>query len=206
MVLLDKEKNKIGYARISDTDQNISRQIEKLNEVGCYKIYTEDLSGKDRNRPALNEMLNFIREGDIVVVTEIDRLGRSNRDLTNILNEIKAKGAMVEALNLPTLKGIEDDNLRQLINNLIIEIYKYQAEKEREDILARQRQGIEIAKKQGKYQGKPFKYSKDSPRLQHAFELFKQGLSDREVEEKTGINERTFRRYRQRAGIYRKDY
>src|SRR5699024_3800334 len=152
------------------------------------------------------KMLNFIREGDIVVVTEIDRLGRSNRDLTNILNEIKAKGAMVEALNLPTLKGIEDDNLRQLINNLIIEIYKYQAEKEREDILTRQRQEIEIAKRQGKYKGKPFKYSQDSPRLQHAFELFKQGLSDREVEEKTGINERTFRRYRQRAGIYRKDY
>lgn len=206
MVLLNKEKHKIGYARISDKDQNFARQIESLNKAGCYKIYTDDLSGKDRNRPALKEMLSFIREGDIVVVSELDRLGRNNKELTRTLDEIRIKGATIKILDLPSLRGVEDDNLRQLLQNLIIELYKYQAEKEREAILERQRQGIEIAKKQGKYKGKPFKYSKDNPRLKHAFELFKQGLSDREVEEKTGINERTFRRYRQRAGIYRKDY
>lgn len=203
---MNKEKHRIGYARVSSKDQNLERQLKALSEAGCYKLYTEKISGKDTNRPALKDMLNFIREGDIVVVTELDRLGRSNKDLTDILNEIRTKGATVEALNLPTLKGIEDDNLRQLINNLIIEIYKYQAESERQAILERQKAGIEVAKEQGKYKGKPMKYTKDSPRLNHAFELFKQGLSDREVEEKTGINERTFRRYRQRAGIYRKDY
>ena len=124
------EKHKIGYARVSDKGQNFARQIESLNEAGCYKIYTDDLSGKDRNRPALKEMLDFIREGDIVVVSELDRLGRNNKELTRTLDEIRIKGATIEILDLPSLKGVEDDNLRQLLQNLIIELYKYQAEKE----------------------------------------------------------------------------
>ena len=96
---MNKEKHKIGYARISDKDQNFARQIESLNKAGCYKIYTDDLSGKDRNRPALKEMLSFIREGDIVVVSELDRLGRNNKELTRTLDEIRIKGATIEILD-----------------------------------------------------------------------------------------------------------
>ena len=75
-------------------------------------------------------MLEYIREDDIVVVAELDRLGRNNKDLTDIMYKIQNKGATIEVLNLPSLKGIEDTNLRRLINNLIIELYKYQAESE----------------------------------------------------------------------------
>ena len=75
--------------------------------------------------------------------------------------QIQNKKATLEILNLPTTKGIEDENLRTLINNLIIEIYKYQAESERKRILERQRQGIEIAKREGKYKGRKLIFPRD---------------------------------------------
>ncbi|HEM4806930.1 TPA: recombinase family protein, partial [Streptococcus suis] len=84
-----------------------------------------------------------------------------------------------------------------------IEIYKYQAEAERVRLLERQRQGIEIAKKKGKYKGRKPLFTSGSPQLQHAFELFKSGCSDREIEDLVGINARTFRRYREKFGIKR---
>lgn len=195
---------RIGYARVSSTDQNLDRQLEALEE-SCSKIFSDKLSGKNTNRPALLEMLNFIREGDIVVVTELDRLGRSSKELTDLMNQIQQKSATLEVLNLPTLKGIEDDNLRTLINNLIIEIYKYQAESERKRILERQRQGIAIAKREGKYKGRQplFKGSEPDERLQYAFELFLSGKTDKDVQRITGINRETFRRYRNKFGIKR---
>ncbi|WP_200412047.1 recombinase family protein, partial [Virgibacillus salexigens] len=97
-------------------------------------------------RPQLQDMLTYLREGDIVVVTELDRLGRNNKELTELMNQIQQKGATLEVLNLPSMTGIEDDNLRRLINNLMIELYKYQAESERKRIRERQAQGIAIAK------------------------------------------------------------
>lgn len=99
------------------------------------------------------------------------------------------------------MNGIEDENLRRLINSLVIELYKYQAESERKKIKERQAQGIEIAKKKGKFKGRQLKFKKNDPRLKHAFDLFLNGLSDKEVEEQTGINRRTFRRYRSRYNV-----
>lgn len=99
------------------------------------------------------------------------------------------------------MNGIEDENLRRLINNLVIEIYKYQAEAERKKIKERQAQGIAIAKKKGRFKGSQPKFKENDPRLKHAFDLFLSGFSDKEVEERTGINRRTFRRYWQRYGV-----
>lgn len=194
--------SRIGYARVSSADQNLDRQIEKLQGI-CSKIFSDKVSGKNTNRPALQKMLNFIREGDIVVVTELDRLGRSSKDITDLMNEIQKKSATLEVLNLPSLRGIEDDNLRNLINNLIIEIYKYQAESERKRILERQRQGIEIAKRQGRFKGRKPLFDKPDERLQHAFDLFLSGKSDKDVQRITGINRETFRRYRIKYKIER---
>lgn len=116
------------------------------------------------------------------------------------MNRIQIKGATLEVLNLPSMNGIEDENLRRLINSLVIELYKYQVESERKKIKERQAQGIEIAKKKGKFKGRQLKLKND-PRLKHAFDLFLNGLSDKEVEEQTGINRRTFRRYRSRYNV-----
>ena len=190
---------RVGYIRVSSKEQNWDRQIENLS--GVSKVFSDKLSGGDGDRPGLSALLSFIREGDIVVVSELDRLGRNNKELTEVMSIIHSKGATIEILNLPSLSGIRDENLRQLLNNLIIEIYKYQAEEERKRILERQRQGIEIAKRKGKYKGRKPMFKRNDIKLQHAFDLFLAGHSDREVEELVGINARTFRRYREKYNV-----
>ncbi|MCE2069455.1 recombinase family protein [Streptococcus thermophilus] len=193
--------SRIGYVRVSSSDQNLDRQVENLK--GVFKVFSDKLSGKSTDRPGLKALLSFIREGDIVVVSELDRLGRNNKELTEVMSIIQSKGATIEILSLPSLSGIEDENLRRLLNNLIIELYKYQAEAERIKILERQREGIEIAKRKGRYKGRKLLFHKNDPQLQHAFKLFFEGHSDREVEQLVGINSRTFRRYREKYGIFR---
>ena len=192
---------KIGYARVSTTEQNLDRQLAALREVD--KLFCDKSSGASLNRPHLTNLLEYIREGDIVVVTELERLGRNNKDLTELIHAIHQKGATLEVLNLPSLSGIQDDNLRRLLNNLILELYKYQAQAERERIRERQQQGIEAARKKGKYKGRRALFTEKNERLNHAFSLFLSGASDREVAKLTGINERTFRRYRTKYSIKR---
>lgn len=87
------------------------------------------------------------------------------------------------------------------MNNLILELYKYQAESERKRIKERQRKGIEITKSEGRYHGRKPKYDKDSPQLQHAFKLYQDGMTDTAVSKVTGINRMTFMRYRKQYGI-----
>ena len=111
---------KIGYARVSSKEQNLDRQLQALESVS--KVFSDKVSGATTERPQLQAMLDYIREGDIVVVAELDRLGRNNKDLTEIMNIIQQKGATLEVLNLPSMSGIDDDNLRRLINNLLIEL------------------------------------------------------------------------------------
>ena len=193
---------KIGYARVSSKEQNLDRQLQALE--GVSKVFSDKLSGATTERPQLQAMLDYIREGDIVVVSELDRLGRNNKDLTDIMNAIQQKGATLEVLNLPSMSGIEDDNLRRLINNLVIELYKYQAESERKRIRERQAQGIALAKEKGKFKGRKLKFTENDPRLQLAFKLYIQGATEKDVERQTGINRRTFQRYRNKFNIHRK--
>ena len=192
---------KIGYARVSSKEQHLDRQLAALKNVD--KLFTDKLSGATTNRPELQKMLAYIREGDIVLVTELDRLGRNNQDLTKIMNTIQNKGATLDVLNLPSMTGIADPNLRQLMTNLIIELYKYQAESERKRIIERQQQGIALAKQQGKYHGRNPQYTQDDHRLQHAFKLYQAGMSDIDVARNTGIKRTTFIRYRKKFNIKR---
>ena len=148
---------KIGYARVSSKEQHLDRQLAALK--GVDKLFTDKLSGANTNRPELQKMLAYIREGDNVMVTELDRLGRNNHDLTKIMNSIQNKGATLDVLNLPSMTGIADPNLRQLMTNLIIELYKYQAESERKRIIERQQHGIALAKQEGNYHGRKPQYA-----------------------------------------------
>ena len=193
---------KIGYARVSSKEQNLDRQLQALE--GVSKVFSDKLSGATTERPQLQAMLDYIREGDIVVVSELDRLGRNNKDLTDIMNAIQQKNATLEVLNLPSMSGIEDDNLRRLINSLVIELYKYQAESERKRIKERQAQGIVLAKENGKFKGGKPKFTENDPRLQLAFKLYIEGATEKDVERQTGINRRTFQRYRKKFNIHRK--
>lgn len=182
---------------MSTVGQSLDRQTEMLKEYGVRKIFEEKQSGKDLNRQEFQKLLKFIREDDELVITSLDRLSRKSTDLTAIMTELKQKGIRLTILNLPSTQGIEDPVLRELIQNIIVELFKYQAEAEREYIRERQRQGIEIAKAKGKYKGRKLKYRLDSPKLMHAMELYYSGkYTLKEIEELTGIHRRTFYRYR----------
>lgn len=186
---------RLGYARVSSIGQNLNRQKELLKSTGVDKIFEEKESGASLdNRKELKALLNIIRFDDVLVVTELDRLSRKADDLTYIINIINEKQASLEVLSLPSTKT-DDSNLNRLINNLIIEIYKYMAESERLRIKERQKQGIELAKKQGKYKGRKKKFTKESPQLVQAFKLLDQGYSIRKASESTGINYQTLRNY-----------
>lgn len=153
---------KIGYARVSTREQNLDRQLDQLKKAGCKKIFQEKLSGKNMDRPALQNLLSFIREDDEVIVISLDRLGRSSQDITKILEKIKQKEATINILNLPSFEGITDPNLKNLLTNLVLEIQKYISEQERQTLLERQKEGIRLAKERGAYKGGVVQYSKDS--------------------------------------------
>lgn len=153
---------KIGYVRVSSKDQNLDRQIEQLKKEKCEKILTEKESGSHdnlKNRKTINEILRYIRSGDEIVVSSLDRLSQSNDDIEHIMEQIRDNGATLTILNLPTFKGIEDQNLRKLLNSLVIDIFSYQAESERKMIKERQAEGIKLAKARGIYKGKVPEYS-----------------------------------------------
>lgn len=192
---------KIGYVCVNSTGQNLDKQLMALDRFS--KIFSDRVSGQAAERPQLQAMLDYIQEDDIITVTELDCLGRSNKDLIAIMDAIQQRGATLEVLNLPSMKGVEDKNLRRLTNNLVIEIYKYQVDMERRKIQEKQQQGIKKAKEKGKFKGGKRKFQENDPRLKVAFDLFLQGCTDKEVELKTGINRRTFRRYRNLYNIHR---
>lgn len=145
---------KIGYVRCSSVDQNPARQEQLLREKGCEKVFKDMLSGKDRNRPGLQAMLDYIREGDVLYVESISRLARSTRDLLQIVEELKSKGVQFisqkESIDTSTPQG-----------KFVLTVFAALAELEREQIRQRQAEGISIAKNQGKYQGRqPIQYDK----------------------------------------------
>ena len=90
--------SKIGYARVSSKEQNLDRQLEALQSVS--KVFSDKASGQSTERPQLQAMLDYLREGDIVIVTELDRLGRNNKDLTEIMNAIQQKRGYAGSLKL----------------------------------------------------------------------------------------------------------
>ncbi len=139
----------VGYARTSTTDQKagLEAQLRDLEQAGCTKVFREEVSSVATNRPQLAAVLEWVREGDMLVVTKLDRLARSVADLVSITAALKAKGAglRILAMNLDTATPTG-----KLMLNLLGSI----AEFERELMLERQREGIAKAKGEGKYAGR----------------------------------------------------
>lgn len=157
---------KVGYARVSSKDQNEARQIKALTEAGVDEryIFIDKESGKNYERDSYQAMLKVIRKGDTVFVTSLDRLGRNytetGKQWEMITKEIGADIVVLDMEILDTRKA--NDLTGTFISDLVIKILSYVAEKERESIKRRQREGIEIAKaKGGVYQGrKPIEINK----------------------------------------------
>ncbi|RVK93389.1 recombinase family protein [Sinorhizobium meliloti] len=139
----------IGYARTSTLDQTagLEAQLRDLKAAGCVKVFQEQLSSVDTKRPELERALDYVREGDTLVVTKLDRLARSMPNLVEITGKLKAKGVELRVLALNLDTGTPTG---KLMLNLLGSI----AEFERELMLERQREGIAKAKADGKYQGR----------------------------------------------------
>ena len=139
----------VAYIRVSARDQNTARQYADFAAKGIVlgKIFEEKISGRDRSRPQLKRMLDYIREGDTVCIESLTRLGRSTRDLLNIVAEIELKGADIISLK-------EDIDTSTPQGQLMFTIFAAISQFERDCIKERQQEGIEIAKAQGKM-GRP---------------------------------------------------
>ena len=137
----------IAYIRVSTIEQNEERQIKALEVKSIDKFYIEKVSGKDTNRPKLQEMLDYVREGDTVYIHDFSRLARNVKDLLNIVEQLKNKG-----VNLISLKENLDLNspTGKLQLTMLGAIYEF----EREMLKERQAEGIAIAKAKGKYKGR----------------------------------------------------
>ena len=152
--------NIYGYARVSSKDQNEARQIIALSQFPVKKenIYIDKFSGKDFDRPKYSELIKILKEQDILVIKEIDRLGRNYEEILEqwrvITKEIKAD---IVVLDMPLLNTrTRKENLTgTFIADLVLQILSYVAETERQSIKQRQREGIEAAKKRGVKFGRP---------------------------------------------------
>lgn len=144
----DTRKTYIGYVRVSSVDQNEARQLKALEDFGqpIHKIFMDKCSGKDTNRPEFQKMMEYVRDGDIVVVCDYSRLARSSTDLLRTVKELQDKGVEIvslrERLDTTTPEG-----------RFMLTVFAGLAEFEREIMRERQKEGIAIAKAQGKFKG-----------------------------------------------------
>lgn len=138
---------KIGYVRVSTQEQNTIRQEAMMAALGVDEIYIDKASGKSTDRPQLRQMMEYVRRGDTVIVESISRFARNTRDLLELVEQLAAKGvefvSQKEAIDTSTPTG-----------KFMLTVFGAVAELERDYILQRQREGIEIAKQQGKYTGR----------------------------------------------------
>jgi DNA invertase Pin-like site-specific DNA recombinase len=148
-----------GYVRVSSDDQNEARQVERMRELGIDErhIFIDKKSGKDFEREQYRAMMAMLREGDLVCIASLDRLGRNYREMGQEWENItKVKKADILVLDMADLLDTrkKTDLTGTLISDMVVRLLSYVAEKERESIRARQAEGIAIAKAQGKYQGR----------------------------------------------------
>lgn len=140
----------VGYVRISTKEQNTARQDVLMEELGVEKIYTDKLSGKNTDRPELNKMMDFVREGDVVIVESFSRFARNTRDLLDLTATLTEKGVQFiskkESIDTSTPAG-----------KFMLTIFAALAEFERENLLERQAEGIAVAKAEGRMTGRPQK-------------------------------------------------
>lgn len=147
---------KIGYARVSTTDQNLDIQLGKLKAQGCEIIRSEKMSGASREgRGELKTVIDFLRPDDELIVARLDRLGRDTRDVLNIIHEVEQKGAFVTVLD-PYVSTQGD------MGHLVITVLGMVAQMERRFIKDRQRDGIQRAKTNGLYKGGQRRIDRDA--------------------------------------------
>ena len=176
---------KIGYVRVSTQEQNTIRQEVLMDALGVETIYIDRVSGKNTDRPELKKMMQFVRQGDTVIVESISRFARNTKDLLELVDQLSAKGvefvSQKEAIDTSTPAG-----------KFMLTVFAAVAELERDYLLQRQREGIAQAREQGKYRGRK---PKELPNLEAVIgEWERGGISATAAMKKLGVSKSAFYR------------
>lgn len=172
--------DKIGYARVSTTDQNLSSQIDALNKFGCIRIFTDKISGKKFERDGLSDCMDYLRPGDTLVIYRLDRLGRSLLQMINLCARLEERQIKFVSLqdNLDTMTAIGRFTLHVLAS---LSEYNHNM------ILEGNRAGIEAAKKRGVRFGRQKGVKMKKPKKEAVIQLYKAGTAVQQIMEITGI-------------------
>jgi DNA invertase Pin-like site-specific DNA recombinase len=174
----------VGYARTSTADQKagMESQIRDLKQAQCERIFSEELSSVATKRPVLDECLSYLRDGDTLVATKIDRLARSTADLLNMVQKLQDRNIALRFLSNPEL------NTDSPNGKLMITVLGAIAQFERELMLERQREGIAKAKAEGKYKGRAPTARRQQ---QQIIDLRAKGMTGEQVAKELGISRRS---------------
>ncbi|WP_312825880.1 recombinase family protein [Epilithonimonas sp.] len=181
---------KFGYARVSTKDQNLNLQIEALEKAGCEKIFNEKISGSTKNRPELDKMIAHLRKDDVLFVWRLDRLGRSLKNIIDLVLSLSEKGVVI--------KGISDGvDTSTSSGRLFLNIMASLAEYERELIKERTNAGLQSARARGRTGGRPKGYTKETiSKLLIMRSVYKdKSKTPEEVYKPLGLTRATFYRY-----------
>lgn len=183
----------VGYVRVSSLDQNPERQLEELKAMQVEKIFMDKLSGKNVERPELQNMLNFVREGDTLVVHSLDRLARNLTDLLTMVQDLAGRGVSVRFLNerLDFDAGKEASPVAKLMLSMVGAF----AEFERSMIKRRQTEGIALAKERGVYKGR--QRSVTDEQIKEVRSMIDMGVPLSKAVKKVGISRTTAYKYLQ---------
>lgn len=177
----------VGYARVSTKDQNLERQLDKLTEYGCDKIFSEKITGVKKERPELMKMLEYVRSGDVIVVSELTRLGRSSKELLNLMELFQQKGVDIKSLGESWL----DTTTAQ--GKFIYTIFAGFAQFERDLNSIRTKDGLEAARARGRFGGRP-PMNKD--KIEMALKMYEsKDFTLEEIRRATGMSKTTIYRY-----------
>ena len=179
----------VGYARVSSASQNLDRQLEALRSAGCERIFQEKVSGASRDREQLDAALTYLREGDTLICTSMDRLARSLPDLHSLVRELTDREIAVRFLKEGQIYSRESDSVSRLMLSLLGAV----AEFERSLIRERQAEGIARAKARGVYKGRPT--ALDESQAQKLNDLAAVGVPKSKIAEQLGISRATVYRY-----------
>lgn len=178
----------VAYERVSTSGQSTLRQDVMMQDQQIEKVFTEKVSGKDRNRPELQKMLEFVREGDTVIVESISRLARSTRDFLNILDELEKKHVALISLK-------EQIDTATPTGRFLVSIFAALAQLEREQILARQKEGIAAQKAKGIYTGGRPRIKVDKHQFEEQLSRYKSGeITAVQAMQQLGLKKATFYR------------
>ena len=178
----------IGYKRVSSIDQNEARQLEG-EELD--KVFIDKVSGKDNDRPQLQSMLDYVRDGDVILVHSLDRIGRNLAHIKSLIEEITSKGVEVRFVKENLFFHPQQD--KSPMNELMLNMLGSFAQFERDMIRERQREGIAIAKAKGKYKGR--KKAVTEQQVLEIKELVLQGKSKQSIAKQYGLSNRSIFRY-----------